>query len=121
MKKIFLLFLILPALACTMSNQARGAMPTPSQEPTIITVNKLPEIAADAPLSPTATATACEVDTGIEGGTVNLRTCAGISCSVLAIVTEGESLDILTAGNWIQVTNTDGVTGWLNSKYCKGK
>jgi hypothetical protein len=36
-------------------------------------------------------------------------------------VTEGERLQILTAGNWINVTTEDGVTGWLNSKYCKGK
>jgi uncharacterized protein YgiM (DUF1202 family) len=69
----------------------------------------------------TATADTCEINTGIPNGTVNLRTCEGTACGVLAILTEGERLDILTAGNWAQVTNADGVTGWLNSKYCKGK
>jgi uncharacterized protein YraI len=63
----------------------------------------------------------CEVYTGITGGTVNLRTCAGTSCRVLDILTEGESLSIVTAGNWTQATRADGVTGWLYSKYCKGK
>lgn len=77
------------------------------------------------PALPTATATAtnapeaCNVQTGIEGGTVNLRTCAGVSCAVLDIVTEGEPLTILTPGAWMNVTTADGVTGWLNSKYCK--
>jgi uncharacterized protein YgiM (DUF1202 family) len=52
---------------------------------------------------------------------VNLRSCAGTSCAVLDIVTEGERLTILTAGNWTHVTTEDGVSGWLNSKYCKGK
>jgi hypothetical protein len=36
-------------------------------------------------------------------------------------VTEGESLTILTAGLWAKVMTEAGVTGWLNSKYCKGK
>ncbi len=70
---------------------------------------------------PTQTADTCEINTGIPGGTVNLRTCEGTTCGVLAIVTEGERLDIVKAGLWSQVTNADGVTGWLNSKFCKGK
>lgn len=65
--------------------------------------------------------TVCRVQTGIEGGTVNLRTCAGVSCAVLDIVTEGEPLTVLTAGAWTHVTTEDGVTGYINSKYCKGK
>lgn len=69
----------------------------------------------------TNTPTVCNVQTGIDGGTVNLRTCGGVSCAVLDIVTEGERLTILTAGAWMNVTTEDGVTGWLNSKYCKGK
>lgn len=77
---------------------------------------------------PTATDTPslCNVQTGIDGGTVNLRTCGGTSCAVLDVVTEGERLTILEAGAptgyaslWMNVTTADGVTGWLNSKYCK--
>ncbi len=69
--------------------------------------------------SPTDALAICEVHTGIDGGTVNLRACEGTACGVLAIVTEGERLDILSAGSWIQATNADGVIGWLNSKFCK--
>lgn len=72
-------------------------------------------------LSQTAKPDTCKVYTGVDGGTVNLRTCAGTSCAVLDIVNEGESLNIVTAGLWVNVTTKDGVTGWLNSIYCKGK
>lgn len=74
-----------------------------------------------ATAQPSRTPTVCNVQTGIDGGTVNLRTCAGVSCAVLDIVTEGDRLTVNIAGNWANVTTADGVTGWLNSKYCKGK
>ena len=70
---------------------------------------------------PTVTPRACEVVTGFDNGAVNLRTCGGTSCEVIRILTEGERLTILTAGLWSHVTTEDGVTGWLNSNYCKGK
>ncbi|MBI5944647.1 MAG: SH3 domain-containing protein [Chloroflexi bacterium] len=68
-----------------------------------------------------ATAETCKVYTGVDAGTVNLRSCAGTSCGVLDIVTEGDRLTIITAGAWANVTTEDGVTGWINSIYCKGK
>ncbi len=81
-----------------------------------------------APRSPTATLTAteaaqrCTLTTGIHNGTVNLRACPGAACgAVLDILTEGASLTIITAGDYVNVTTESGVTGWLNSKYCKGK
>lgn len=72
---------------------------------------------------PTATdpPSVCNVRTGIEGGTVNLRTCGGTSCGVLDVLTEGERLTVITSGAWMNVTTESGLTGWLNSKYCKGK
>ncbi len=70
---------------------------------------------------PTVTPWVCAIQTGINGGTVNLRTCAGTSCGVVKVLTEGERLTIRKAGAWMNVTTEDGVTGWLNSKYCKGK
>lgn len=71
--------------------------------------------------SQTAKPGTCKVITGVDGGTVNLRTCAGTSCAVVDIVNEGESLDVLAAGLWAKVTTANGVTGWLKSEYCKGK
>jgi hypothetical protein len=51
---------------------------------------------------------------------VNLRECKGAACgAVLDILTEGATLNIVTAGEWIRVTTESGVTGWLNKKYCE--
>jgi len=77
-----------------------------------------------APPSPTATNKpgTCKVNTGMDGGTVNLRECQGAACGrVLDILTEGASLDIITAGEWLNVETAGGVTGWLNKKYCEVK
>lgn len=81
-----------------------------------------------APRSPTATLTpaeaaqVCTLTTGISNGTVNLRACPGAACgAVLDILTEGASLAIVSTGEYVNVTTESGVTGWLNSKYCKGK
>lgn len=71
--------------------------------------------------SQTATLQTCQIKTGIDGGLVNLRACASVSCTVMDVVTEGERLTIHTAGAWMNVTSTNGVTGYINSKYCKGK
>jgi hypothetical protein len=72
--------------------------------------------------TPTEAAQICTVTTGISNGAVNLRACPGAACgAVLDILTEGESLTILTAGLYVNVKTEDGLTGWLNKKYCKGK
>lgn len=73
-------------------------------------------------LAPTDAPKTCNVITGIEDGTVNLRACPGAMCgAVLDVLTEGERLTILTAGDYVNVTTESGVTGWLNKNYCKGK
>jgi len=77
--------------------------------------------APTATVTPTVGGAVCVVRTGYDSGTVNLRTCAGVTCAVLDIVTEGERLTVLAAGNWTHVTTKDGVTGYINSNYCKGK
>lgn len=73
------------------------------------------------PPTMTEAAQVCNIKTGVDNGAVNLRSCAGTSCGVLDILTEGESLDILSAGLWMRVTTSRGFTGWINSNYCKGK
>lgn len=108
-KRIMTMFLLLALAVGVYFMQGKadgGAVPTQTAQAS--------QTATDAP-------EACNVQTGIEGGTVNLRTCAGVSCAVLDIVTEGERLTVNIAGNWANVTTADGVTGYINSKYCKGK
>jgi ABC-type transporter MlaC component len=53
---------------------------------------------------------------------VNLRECKGAACgAVVDVLTEGESLIIVSASEWINATTQGGITGWVNKKYCKGK
>ena len=109
MKKIFILFLLLALAVGTYAMNARAKG------------DRVPDPISTAQPSQTAKPDTCEVYTGVDAGTVNLRACGSIACRVLDTLTEGESLTIVKAGNWTQVTRADGVTGWLNSKYCKGK
>ena len=129
MNVFFILLMLILTLACTLlspTSNSIQAEPTESLVAALITATISPTLETIQITIPTAGT--CIVSTGLEDGTVNLRSCDGTACSVLAIVTEGESLDILTAGEstayaslWINVTTADGVTGWINSNYCKGK
>jgi SH3-like domain-containing protein len=110
-KRIITMFLLL-ALAVglyAMNATAKGEGANPTQT-------------AQASQTATKAAQTCTLTTGISNGTVNLRACPGAACgAVLDILTEGESLTIITAGEYVNVTTKSGVTGWLNKKYCKGK
>jgi hypothetical protein len=109
-KKITLIFLLL-SLAVGMYMTANAKGDGGAMDPT-----------NTAQALPTATSTpdTCKVYTGVEAGAVNLRACPGAACgAVLDILTEGASLTIITAGEYVNVTTESGVTGWLNSKYCK--
>ncbi len=112
-KRIFkitlLLALAIGFYAMTVNAKGEGMKADPTQT------------AQPPPATSTARPDTCEVITGVDGGTVNLRTCAGTSCGVVTVLTEGQSLGIVKAGLWSKVTTESGLTGWLNSRYCKGK
>lgn len=64
------------------------------------------------------TSDSCAVRTGIDGGTVNLRGCAGTTCgAVVGILTEGEAVTVITSGEYYNVTTESGAAGWLAEKY----
>lgn len=63
----------------------------------------------------------CQVSAGIDSGRVNLRTCAGTSCAGLSLVYEGQTLKVIERGDWLKVVTADNLTGYIKSKYCKGK
>jgi uncharacterized protein YgiM (DUF1202 family) len=106
-KRILTLFLLLALAGGLYFMQADGGEAQP-------TATARPPTATNAP-------SGCVVTTGFDAGTVNLRKCAGTSCEVIRVLTEGERLQVIATGAWMNVTTEDGVTGWLNSKYCKGK
>lgn len=102
--KVFILLALAVGLYMTVNVKADGVKAQPTNT-------------AQATNAPSV----CNVQTGIDNGAVNLRGCAGTWCEVKRILTEGERLNILQAGNWTRVTTEDGVTGYINSTYCKGK
>ena len=62
--------------------------------------------------------TACTVS----AQSLNLRSCGGLHCPVIAWLSKDEALVIQEVDqNWIKVTTPAGQTGWVHSKYCGGR
>jgi len=119
MKKIFKMLLLLALLAFGALFGVIGWQFAGAKQ-----ANAIPTMTATP--SPTATNTpgTCTVKTAIDGGTVNLRECKGAACGeVVDILSEGETVTIITAGEYYNVTTDSGAAGWLNSKYisCSGE
>mgnify|MGYP000159184243 CR=1 FL=1 len=55
----------------------------------------------------------------VTAGLLNMRTCGGTACGVLAVLAEGDDLTILAAGDWLSVETDKGLTGYINGAYCK--
>lgn len=61
----------------------------------------------------------CEVSTGKANGLLNLRSCAGNSCNVIAILHEGEKVIVLDTGTWLHVLANGETAGYVLGRYCK--
>jgi hypothetical protein len=104
--KLALLFLSLLALACGLS---------------------APSVSVTQPISKKANPTtltypskACQVKTGIEEGTLNMRTCGSTDCPSVIVLREGARLIEIEAqvvDGWLSVETADGLVGWVSSKY----
>lgn len=125
MKKFIslLVLLALVSLACSLTAPPSGttvsglfALPaqfTPTPEP-------VPTPAPAHTLTPTPAPRldSCYVRTGFKNGRVNLRTCAGLACSVVKVLSEGDRLTVITSGDWLQV-QTGSLNGYVNALYCQ--
>lgn len=57
----------------------------------------------------------------VSAQSLNLRECAGLQCTVIAWLSQGDVLVVeATDHNWIKVTTPADQTGWVHSKYCGG-
>ena len=98
--KTFFLLLSLFMLACTLTAQVT---PSPQNGRSAV-------LLAPKQVRPTQVSTntnppqVCKVKTGLSAGRLNLRSCSGLACPVLAVIVEGE---ILTP------TQTKPLKGWL--------
>ncbi|MFZ5857171.1 MAG: SH3 domain-containing protein [Chloroflexota bacterium] len=57
----------------------------------------------------------------VTASVLQLRECAGTSCTVKAWLKQGDALSVhQNVDGWFQVTSPAGESGWVNSKYCGG-
>jgi uncharacterized protein YgiM (DUF1202 family) len=117
MKKFICALLIVFLSACntyaTMYDMSGSATNTPTSTTTVQTVDR-----AAAPLSPTPAPLMCQVRTGIDVGSLNLRSGAGTQYSVVRVLAEKELLTVIARGAWLEVQDPQGNHGFVNSKYC---
>lgn len=118
-KPFFLLILPLFMLACSLTAQVT---PSPLNERSAI----LPALKQ---IMPTQTTTnppkICQVKTGFSQGRLNVRSCSGLACPVLAVIVEGETLtpiQTVPMKGWLEI-QTGSLRGWVNSKliHCEVK
>ena len=109
MKNMLLILLLLPSLACYISNTTQTAIaPTEAIQPASVVYIPFPTNTQE----PTCTITAQKL---------NMR--SNPDSSVIAWLYQGDLVTVLgeARGKWIQVRAADNVTGWIHSNYCKGK
>ena len=132
MNRAFLaiLILVLASMACSVQRagtppplvavQTPDAAPAESQNATGTIVARFTEkTVSNTAETPAPIVAHCSVLTGINAGALNLRSCAGIQCEIIGALSEGEKLTIVTPGLWLEVRTGDGLTGYINSKFCK--
>lgn len=118
-KLLFLLLLVLAGMACSLTNEAGGALaenppiPTGTQAGDVL---KIAPVAVLASLTPSPTSTpACIVT----AHALTLRAGPGVEFQALDFLTQGETLTVLEdAAGWWKVTTKTGKTGYINSTYC---
>jgi uncharacterized protein YgiM (DUF1202 family) len=114
-------FFLLPLLmlACTLSAIGTPA-PQDGRGAIVATVKPTEQTATASPTRPAPAPKMCQVKTGIEAGALNLRTCGGMTCPVVIVLREGDTLtptEPQALNGWLAVKTTAGRRGWVNSNY----
>ncbi|MBX3036757.1 MAG: SH3 domain-containing protein [Anaerolineales bacterium] len=108
MKKIIILLLVLPFLACTLTNTSKPAL----DDATLQTL-KRPQVFKTDEVAITCTVTAFQ--------TLNVREAPTMQSAVIAVLKHGEIVNILPDDIekvWLKI-QTQNVTGWIHSNYCE--
>ncbi len=108
---ITIFFLLLLSLACSLTTP-----PVNSDNSNFIQTQPTARIANEIE-TPTSKPIMCMVTAHV----LQLRECAGVSCTVKDWLNHGEVLSVQQNINgWYQVTTSAEESGWVNSKYCGG-
>jgi uncharacterized protein YgiM (DUF1202 family) len=116
--RVFGLALILSTLACTLT-----PIPTPVTHELAAHTPKTATLPpTDVPPRQTITtqSTATPYPTcAVNATSLNVRACAGIECPASDYLKFGDIATIHETNNsWLKISNTSGVSGWINSIYC---
>lgn len=120
---VFIGVLTLAALACVATDNAPPLVESASANLPTLSAPEPEQEKQDANLrlatTPEPEREICHVRTNVNSGVLNLRSCAGVSCSVISYLFEGEPLTVIEPGAWIKVETVTNETGYVNSAYCK--
>lgn len=112
--KLFITFLALAALACSLQAAPAKLAAMPSQTPApAATPAATAVMQRITVMTPTPTATPVPTVCTVSAEALNVRACPGVSCAVVAWLTAGESITTtqpITA--WIYTP-----AGWVNSNF----
>jgi uncharacterized protein YgiM (DUF1202 family) len=113
---------ILLLLAAAVLVGCEGVFDTPTPPETVTPAPGAGLVAIIRQATKTPAPMACQVSTGIPGGTLHFREGPGVRYQVLAYLDEGESLVLVDepAGPWLHVT-ARGENGWVFGEYCEVK
>jgi hypothetical protein len=106
---------ILAAFVSSCSPLAAIATSEPTAAPIAATAAP---IEARPDRNPTPSPITCTVQTGVPAGNLNIRSGPGTAYPVIGLLHEGESLQVIGAGAWLEVI-AGNLSGHINSKYCK--
>ncbi len=112
-KPFFTFIISLSMLACSLIAQVT---PQPPNERSAV-------LLAPRQIMPTQSTTyppkICKVKTDFAEGRLNVRSCSGLACPVLAVIVEGEILTPIQSeavNGWLEVQTAGRLRGWVNSK-----
>jgi uncharacterized protein YgiM (DUF1202 family) len=118
--KTLFIFLPLLMLACSLTAQVT---PRPQDERSAVLLAPKQIMLTQAPTN-TNRPPVCQVKTGLLEGRLNVRSCGGLACPVLAVIREGETLtptQTEPVNGWLEIQTAGGLRGWVNSNYCEEK
>ncbi len=102
---LLILSLFLATLACSLTGARLAVMDDGQPSTSTPTPTAVP---SPAPFT-------CLVTTGVEGGALNVRACAGTHCSVLQVVREGDRLQVVSESDgWLNIGK-----GWVKANFCR--
>jgi uncharacterized protein YraI len=92
---------------------------TPTAKPTLVAARSAMMTDPTTALPSPTPAQSCRVSTGYNAGFLNLRAGAGTEFAVIRVLHEGEVLQVITRGAWLEVIDGQETRGYVHARYCQ--